>query len=66
MLVFLGANFVAMVFLTWMPSFLYEKFRMSLTMAGLAATVFIQMASLVGVLAGGALADFLARRWAGG
>ena len=66
MLVFLGANFVAMVFLTWMPSFLYEKFHMSLTMAGLTATVFIQMASIVGVLAGGALADFLARRWAGG
>jgi len=66
MVVFLGANFVAMVFLTWMPSFLYEKFRMSLTMSGVTATVFIQVASIVGVLVGGALADFVARRRAGG
>jgi MFS family permease len=33
-LAFIGANFVAVVFLSWMPSFLYRKFSMSLTMAG--------------------------------
>ena len=66
MVVFFGANFVAMVFLTWMPSFLYEKFHMSLTMSGMAATVFIQLASIVGVLVGGAMADFLTRRSVGG
>jgi MFS family permease len=32
-LAFVGANFVAVVFLTWMPSFLYRKFHMSLSMA---------------------------------
>ena len=32
---FVGANFVAVVFLTWMPTFLYGKFHMSLSMAGL-------------------------------
>ena len=35
MLVFIGANFVAMTFLTWMPTFLGEKFGLKLTMAGL-------------------------------
>src|SRR5258708_20867401 len=36
--VFLGANFVAAIFLTWMPSFLGRKFGMSLSMSGLNAT----------------------------
>ena len=30
--VFIGANFVAVAFLSWMPSFLYRKFHMSLSM----------------------------------
>jgi MFS family permease len=66
MAVFFCANFVAMVFLTWMPSFLKEKFHMNLAMAGLAGTAFIQIASVLGVLTGGALADALARRKASG
>jgi MFS family permease len=60
--VFLGANFVAMIFLTWMPSFLYRKFGMSLSMAGLSGTAVIQTASILGVLTGGVLADRLTRR----
>ncbi len=64
--VFVGANFVAVVFLTWMPSFLYRKFHMSLTMAGLNGTVFIQIAAVLGVLSGGMLADRLAGRHRGG
>lgn len=59
-LVFIGANFVAMIFLVWLPSFLYAKFHMSLSMAGVSATVYLQLASVAGVLTGGALAD----RWA--
>jgi len=64
--VFIGANFVAMVFLTWMPSFLYRKFGMSLGMAGLNATAYLQIASVLGVLTGGFLADRLARSRPGG
>jgi MFS family permease len=64
--VFVGANFVAMIFLTWMPSFLYRKFDMSLAMAGLSATAYLQIASVLGVLTGGILADRLARRYRGG
>jgi sugar phosphate permease len=63
---FVGANFVAVVFLTWMPSFLYGKFHMSLSMAGLNGTIYLQFASVVGVLCGGLLADRLARRLGGG
>ena len=65
-LAFVGANFVAVVFLTWMPSFLYSKFHMSLSMAGLNGTMYLQLSSVAGVLCGGLLADVLARRFAGG
>jgi len=64
--VFMAANFVAVVFLTWMPTFLYEKFRMSLAMAGLNGTAYLQIASVVGVLSGGLLADALRRKHSGG
>ena len=60
--VFVGANFVAMIFLTWMPSFLFQKFNMSLAMAGLSGTAYLQIASVLGVISGGILADRLARR----
>ncbi len=65
-LVFIGANFVAMIFLTWMPSFLFDKFRMTLGMAGFSATFYLQIASVLGVLSGGFLADRLAKRHRGG
>jgi MFS family permease len=66
MLAFLGANSVAGVFLAWMPTFLNEKFRLSLTVAGVGAVAFLQIASMVGALFGGYLADRLRPRWAGG
>lgn len=62
MSVFVGANFVAMIFLTWLPSYLNRTFGMSLTMAGLNATAYLQIASVTGVLAGGIAADRLARQ----
>jgi MFS family permease len=64
--VFVGANFVAMIFLTWMPSFLFRKFQMSLSMAGLSGTAYLQIASVIGVLTGGWLADRMAVRYLGG
>lgn len=64
--VFIGANFVAMIFLTWMPSFLYRKFNLSLAMSGVSATAYLQIASVLGVLSGGVLADRLARANRGG
>lgn len=65
-LAFIGANFVAMIFLVWLPSFLYGKFHLSLSMAGVSATVYLQLASVAGVLTGGVLADGWAARKRGG
>jgi MFS family permease len=64
--VFMAANFVAVVFLTWMPTFLNQKFHMSLALAGFSATAYLQAASVLGVLCGGLLADGLRRRIPGG
>jgi MFS family permease len=63
---FLGANFVATIFLTWTPTFLVEKFHFELAAAGLSGSAFIHLASAASVLVGGVLADRLARRLAGG
>jgi sugar phosphate permease len=63
---FACSNFVALVLLAWMPKYLYDQFHMSLAVAGLTATVFVQLASVLGSLAGGWLADFLRARTPGG
>jgi MFS family permease len=66
MLAFVGANFVATIFLTWTPTFLVEKFGFKLASAGLSGTVFIHLASAASVPLAGTLADRLTRRTAGG
>ena len=66
MLAFMCENFTAMVLFTWMPSFLYGKFHLSLAGAGLVATAYIQIASMVGSPLGGWLADSLRKRTPGG
>jgi len=63
---FLCANFVAVVLLSWMPKFLYDKFHMTLAMAGLTATIFVQLASMAGSPVGGWLADSLRKTRPGG
>jgi MFS family permease len=45
----------------WLPTYLKEHFRLGLGEAGMSATGYIQVASFVGVLLGGAWAD----RWSG-
>jgi len=63
---FMCANFVALVLLAWMPKFLYDRFHLSLAMAGLTAALFVQLASMVGAPLGGWLADRFRRRRIGG
>lgn len=63
---FFGANFVALVFLVWMPKFLGDKFGMNLALAGFSATFYIQVASMFGATVGGAAADHFRRRSPGG
>jgi nitrate/nitrite transporter NarK len=66
MLGFIGANFVATIFLTWTPTFLVKKFNFQLTTAGLSGSVFIHLASALSVPVGGWLADRWAQRRPGG
>lgn len=63
---FMGANFVATIFLTWTPYFLVEKFHFKLTSAGLSGSVFIHLASALSVPVAGFLADRWAARHPGG
>lgn len=66
LIAFVGANFVATIFLTWTPTFLREKFDFSLVEAGLYGTLFIHLPSAISAPLSGVLADFLAVRMAGG
>lgn len=61
-LAFASANTISAIFLTWMPTFLYEKFHLSLVMAGCSAVIFIQIASAISAPCSGWLADHLAQR----
>jgi len=63
---FFGANLVALLFLTWSPTFLGEKFSLGLAAAGLTGTFFIQVGSMFGALTGGVVADAWRRRSPGG
>ena len=44
----------------WLPSFLYERFQLSMAESGLAATIYLQASSALGALFWGAASD----RWA--
>jgi MFS family permease len=63
---FFCANFVAVVLLTWMPKFLFDRFHMSLAMSGLTATIYVQLASMLGAVCGGWLADLWRAKRLGG
>ncbi len=63
--VFIGANFVASTFLTWLPTFIGRKFAQGLSGSALISTAW-PLASLVGAPCGGMLADWAARSWKGG
>jgi predicted MFS family arabinose efflux permease len=42
---------------TWLPTFIYDKFAVGLARAGFEASVYPQIGTLAGLLAGGAIAD---------
>jgi MFS family permease len=66
MTVFVGANFVNVVFLTWLPYYLHQFFGMSLGQSGWNATAYLQVGSVIGVLGGGMLADYAVQKRPGG
>ena len=47
---------------TWLPTFLYDKFSLGLARAGFEASIYPQIGTLAGLIAGGALADRLYTR----
>lgn len=54
-----GMSIANWLIYTWMPFYLYERFRLSLAEAGFQGAFYIQAASFAGILVGGWLAD----RW---
>jgi sugar phosphate permease len=66
MLAFVCANAGALVLLSWMPTFLHDKFDFSLAVSGLNATLFPQLASVFGAVCGGWLADRWRQRFLAG
>ena len=60
---FIGANFVAVIFLSWMPLYLYRRFHLGLAMSGIDGTLYLSAACCVGTLLGGWLADRLSADW---
>ena len=61
-LAFGGMVFVNIGFLTWMPTFLYEKFDLSLANAGFSSMFYHHLLAYVGVLAGARFADRMVKR----
>jgi len=56
--------FCAMLWMlyAWLPNYIYERYHLSMTESGLTATLFLQVSSGIGVLTGGALADWMVKR----
>jgi MFS family permease len=56
------ATFGLFLVYTWLPTFLYDKFQLGLGRAGFEASVYPQLGTALGLLAGGAMADRNFRR----
>ena len=50
------------IFYAWFPTFLFERFHLSMTESGFRATLFVQLSCGAGIVVGGALADRLSKR----
>ena len=59
---FSGLIFVLVGYLTWTPTYLYEKFNMSLTQAGFHSMFYTHLFAFGGVILAGKLSDTLARK----
>lgn len=54
--------FAGIGYITWMPTFLHEKFKLPLSNAGFSSMFYHHVAAMVGVLLGGKVSDLLALR----
>ncbi|MGH9627562.1 MAG: MFS transporter [Bryobacteraceae bacterium] len=50
------------MFYAWLPAYIFDKFRLSMTESGLVATLYLQAATTTGILLGGALADRIVKQ----
>jgi sugar phosphate permease len=64
-LAFAGMQFTGIGFLTWMPTFLHEKFNFTLMRAGFDSTFYHHVAAFAGVLIGARIADRMAQKHSG-
>ena len=61
-LAFAGMQFTGVGFITWMPTFMHEKFDFSLARAGFDSTFYHHIAAFLGVMVGARIADKLAQK----
>lgn len=54
--------FAQIGYITWMPTFLHEKFKLSLSNAGFSSMFYHHVGAMIGVLLGGNISDALAAR----
>ncbi len=59
---FSGLIFVLTGYLTWMPTYLYENFGMSLSSAGFNSMFFTHLFAFLGILIAGKLSDHIAKK----
>jgi MFS family permease len=55
------ASVASWVFITWLPLYFFETFRLSLAQAGVVGTFWVQAGMILGTMAGGILSDRVAR-----
>jgi MFS family permease len=59
---FIAINAMLWLIYAWLPDFLHHKFQLSLASAGWTATIYVQSATIIGILTGASLADHLIRK----
>jgi MFS family permease len=59
---FSGLIFVLVGYLTWTPTYLYEKFNMSITQAGFQSMFYTHLFAFIGVIIAGKLSDKWAKK----
>jgi sugar phosphate permease len=59
---FAGMAFVDIGYVTWMPTFLQEQYKMSKASAGFSSMFYHHAAAFIGILAAGRFTDFWSRR----
>jgi MFS family permease len=64
-LAFAGMQFAGVGFMTWMPTFLHEKYHLSFAQAGFDSTFYYKVTALLGIIIGARVADRFTRKITG-